>query len=511
MASITGSKPKETAFAAHLGQFFTLSIDMFCIAGLDGYFKLVNPAWEATFGFTPEEMTSQPFIEFIHPDDIEPTNAKYALLVEQGKDVIEFENRYRCKDGSYRWLLWNAKTVTDQQLIYAIARDVTERKRAEETLKESEERKRAILDTAIDCIITINEKGIVESLNPAGERMFGYAAEEVLGRNVSMLMPAPYRKEHDGYLANYARTGEKRVIGVGREVSGRRKDGTTFPMDLAVSEAQSGKRRGFVGIVRDITERKRAEENLARHADALTRSNEELEDFTHVISHDLKEPLRGIEAFSGFLAEDYADKLDETGRHYLDVLTHSGSRLRNLIDDLLQLSRLGRTALHRVPVEVDSLMRELRDSLAFTLTDNRVDLCVQENMPTIFCDPVRIQSVFQNLVTNAIKYNDKPGGARVEITCEERPGESLFCVRDNGPGIAPQYHEKIFRIFQRLVRRDEQEGTGVGLALCKKIVEARGGRIWVESEGDGQGSAFFFTIPVALPEYEGQEVVNARH
>jgi two-component system sensor kinase FixL len=508
MGSTTANKQTLKAFEAARTSFFTMSLDLLCIAGLDGYFKRVNPAWQTTFGFTPEELVSRPFVEFIHPDDIEPTNARYASLTEQGKDVIEFENRYRCKDGSYRWLLWNARTAPDEQLIYAIARDVTERKQAEEALKESEERKRVILDTAVDCIITINEKGIVESVNPAGERMFGYAAEEVLGRNVSMLMPTPYREEHDGYLANYVRTGEKRIIDIGREVSGRRKDGTTFPIDLAVSEAQRGQRREFVGIVRDITKRKRAEEDLARHADALTRSNEELEDFTHVVSHDLKEPLRGIEAFSGFLIEEYGDKLDETGRHYLDVLTHSASRLRDLIDDLLQLSRLGRAALHRVPVEVDSLMRELRDSLAFTLTDNRVDLRVQEDMPTIFCDPVRIQSVFQNLVSNAIKYNDKPEGARIEITCEERDSDCLFCVLDNGPGIAPQYHKKIFRIFQRLVRRDEQEGTGVGLALCKKIIETRGGTIWVESDGNGNGSAFFFTIPAVVPENADQEATE---
>ena len=383
MTSITGSKPKETAFAAHLGQFFTLSIDMFCIAGLDGYFKLVNPAWEATFGFTPEEMTSQPFIEFIHPDDIEPTNERYASQVEQGKDIVEFENRYRCKDGSYRWLLWNSKTVTDQQLIYAVARD--------------------------------------------------------------------------------------------------------------------------------ITKAKRVEQELEQKARELQRSNEELDDFTHVVSHDLKEPLRGIEAFSGFLIEDYGDKLDETGRRYINVLQQSAVRLRDLIDDLLELSRIGRTAPHRTPVPMDSIMQELRESLAYTISTGGVELRVQENLPTVIGDRVRILQVFENLVSNAVKYNDKPQGGVIEITCEERDDEFVFCVRDNGPGIAPQYHEKVFRIFQRLVRRDEQEGTGVGLALCKKIVEARGGRIWVESEGDGQGSAFFFTIPVALPEYEGQEVVNARH
>lgn len=349
-------------------------MDLFCIAGFDGYFKLVNPAWEATLGFTPDELVGRPFSDFIHPDDIESTNARYASQVEEGANVIDFENRYRCKNGSYRWLLWNATTLPDRQLVYAVAHDFTAMKSAEDEL-----------------------------------------------------------------------------------------------------------------------------EHKAR----------ELDDFTHVVSHDLKEPLRGIEAFSGFLMEDYADKLDETGRRYLNVLQTSAVRMRDLIDDLLEMSRIGRVAPQREPVPMDSIMQELRESLDYTISAGGVELRVQGNLPTVIGDRVRVLQVFQNLVSNAVKYNDKPRGGVIEITCEERDDEFVFCVRDNGPGIAPQYHEKVFRIFQRLVGRDEQEGTGVGLALCKKIVEARGGRIWVESEGDGQGSAFFFTIPVGLPEYEGQEVVNA--
>ncbi len=316
MPSFTQSKPLEAAFAAHLEQFFNLSVDMFCIAGLDGYFKLVNPAWEATLGYTPEEMTSRPFMDFIHPDDVEPTNARYASQVEEGKDVIQFENRYRCKDGSYRWLLWNAKTASDQQLIYAVARDVT-----------------------------------------------------------------------------------------------------------------------------DV---KRREEDLERKARELERSNEELDDFTHAVSHDLKEPLRGIEAFSGFLREDYADTLDEIGRRYLDVLQNSAVRMRNLIDDLLKMSRIGRVAPQRAPVPMDSIMQELRESLAYTISAGGVELRVQKNLRTVIGDRVRVLQVFENLVSNAVKYNDKPQGRIIEITCEERDDEFVSCVRDNGPGIAPQYQEKIF-------------------------------------------------------------------
>jgi light-regulated signal transduction histidine kinase (bacteriophytochrome) len=281
-------------------------------------------------------------------------------------------------------------------------------------------------------------------------------------------------------------------------------------MDLAVSEAQRGKRRWFVGIVRDITERKRAETELARHAEALTRSNEELEDFTHVVSHDLKEPLRAIEAFSGFLAEDYADKLDEEGRKYLKVLQDGAVRMRDLIDDLLQLSRIGRIKAQYATVSAASLVGEVADALQFSLKEKGVDLRIQEHLPTLVCDPVRIRQVLENLISNAIKYNDKPHPV-IDIACSEGPDAYAFSVRDNGPGIDSRYHEKIFRIFQRLVLREEHEGTGVGLTICKKIVEGHGGKIWVKSDGSGRGSTFQFSIPKSIePTQRAKENRNGQ-
>ena len=199
-------------------------------------------------------------------------------------------------------------------------------------LEESEARTRTILETAVDAIITIDERGKVESMNPAAERLFGYADTEVIGQNVKMLMPEPYRHEHDGYLHNYLTTGQKKIIGIGREVVGLRKDGSTFPMDLAVSEVQLGHRRLFTGIVRDISDRKEKEEQLSFYAaelqgrnTELLRSNQELDEFAYIASHDLKEPLRGIHNYATFLLEDYHDKLNEDGTNKLETLDASRS------------------------------------------------------------------------------------------------------------------------------------------------------------------------------------------
>lgn len=602
-----------------LDRFFALALDMVCIAGFDGYFKRLNTAWEKALGFTVEELTARPFLDFVHPEDREATIAAAARQTEHGLSVISFENRYLCKDGSHRWLLWSSTPLAETQTLYAIARDITERKRADEglarlaaivdssqdaiigkaldgvvtswnrgaeqlygysaeevvgrsigiiippdrpgempsiydriargegvqnfetrrvakdgreldvsltvspirdargdiigasaiardmtehkrlaeALRESEDRHRTIVDTAVDGIITIDDRGLVESLNPSAERMFGYAAGEVLGQNLKMLMPAPYRDVHDGYLSRYRKTGERRIIGIGREVEGRRKDGTTFPLELSVSEVERGKRRQYVGIVRDISERKRAEEELARHTDALARSNAELEDFTHVVSHDLKEPLRGIEAFSTFLEEEYSQTLDDQGRRYIDVLRGSAIRMRELIDDLLKLSRVGRSEPEYVRYPMESLLEEVAENMEFALKEKSATLQVEPDLPTITCDPLRLRQVFENLISNAIKYCDKREPA-IRVSSTEDAGFYTFTVADNGPGIDPRYHDKIFEVFQRLVHREEHAGTGIGLAICKKIVEGHGGKVWVESDGQGNGSTFFFSIPKSL-------------
>ncbi len=375
-------------------------------------------------------------------------------------------------------------------LFLFIVREMAERKQAEEALRESEARMRAIFDTAVDGIVTIDEHGTIEHFNPAAERMFGYTEAEVVEKNVSMLMPSPYHEAHDGYLAHYLQTGEKKIIGIGREVVGLRKDGTIFPMDLAVGETRQGERRMFTGTVRDISERKQAEEQRDRLLQELESANEELKNFGYVVSHDLKAPLRAIGSLADWLSTDYADKFDDEGKEHMRLLISRVHRMDGLIDGILQYSRVGRVKEMAIAVDLNHLVREVIDLLA---PPENITVSIGNSLPTVMAEPTRIQQVFQNLLSNAIKYMDKPEG-EIRIACVAEGRQWKFSITDNGPGIDQQHFEKIFQLFQTLAPRDRVESTGVGLALVKKIVEMYGGRIWVESTV-GRGSTFFFTLP----------------
>ncbi|MCH8814996.1 MAG: GHKL domain-containing protein [Chloroflexi bacterium] len=254
----------------------------------------------------------------------------------------------------------------------------------------------------------------------------------------------------------------------------------------------------------EIGDRKRAEADLAVRAEELARSNKELEDFTYVASHDLKEPVRGIEAFSTFLKDRHGDKLDDEANRYIDVVRRNAVRMKQLIEDLLSLSRIDRLEQNFERVEAGSLIAEVCEYLDFALDEKSVDLRIQPELPSIICDQVRLKEVFHNLLSNAVKFSDKAEPV-VEISCASSNGDHVFSVQDNGIGIAEEHRDTIFKIFQRLNRREDYEGTGAGLTICKKIVEAHGGKIWVDSEL-GQGSTFSFTIPSTLqPTEQGKD------
>ncbi len=248
-------------------------------------------------------------------------------------------------------------------------------------------------------------------------------------------------------------------------------------------------------LAKEIDQRKRDQETLAEYSKRIEQSNRELDDFTYIVSHDLKEPLRSIDAFSKFVVDDYADKLGEEGMGYLERVRANAKRMQQLIEDLLAVSRLSRSPNEFQVVKIQDLIEEVKLRFEYVLSQGKVQILVKNSLPTLTCDRVRITEVFANLISNAIKYNDKPQ-CRIEISSQESdPGGHQFSIRDNGRGIEPQFFEKIFQIFQRLGKKEEQEGTGVGLTIVKKVVELHKGKIWVEST-PGEGTTFHFTIPL---------------
>ena len=371
---------------------------------------------------------------------------------------------------------------------------------------QTEERMRSIVDHVIDGIITLDEHGMVESFNPAAEKLFGYSRVEVIGRNVKLLMPEPYHSEHDGYLANYRETGQAKIIGIGREVLGRRKDGSTFPMDLAVSEFRVGTRRFFTGIVRDITDRKRLEQELQRRLHELAEADREKNEFLAMLGHELRNPLAPMRNALHLMKMPGAN-IERVGQAR-DVLERQLEYLARMVDDLLDVSRMirGQIELRREAVDVAvAITRAIETAQpAIDAKNHELSVAVPDRPIWVEGDRIRLAQVIANLLTNAAKYTDEAG--RISV-CAAREGEEVvLSVRDTGAGITPELQARIFELFvqgDRTLDRS-QGGLGIGLTLVKRLVEMHGGSVAVASKGTGQGSEFTIRLP-ALREPRGHQ------
>ncbi|MDJ1485266.1 PAS domain S-box protein [Cytophagaceae bacterium YF14B1] len=362
---------------------------------------------------------------------------------------------------------------------------------------------RAIFDHAIDGIITIDSTGLIEMVNPAASKLFGYVPEELIGENISILMPNPDRRNHDQYIHNYHQTGIGRIIGIGREVTGLRKDGTRFPFHLSVSEVNLSSGKIFTGIIHDISDLKLAQEKLRRYAAELERSNIELQDFAYVSSHDLQEPLRKIQAFGDRLMMKEGENLSEQGKDYLERMLSASARMQKLINDLLAFSRVSKQ-MEFVSVNLNTIIQEVLTDLEILIEKNNATILVDE-LPTIEAQPTQMRQLFQNLISNAIKFRKPDEAPRIHISSEVKqikahlsatPGDEILeiSVEDNGIGFDVKYLDRIFNIFQRLEGR-KYEGSGIGLAVCRKIATHHGGTITAHSQ-IGKGSTFVVTLSI---------------
>ena len=360
-------------------------------------------------------------------------------------------------------------------------------------LIDSELKTNRIADSVLDSLVMTDRRGTIKRVNPVALAMFGYGREsDMLGRTILDIVPqgpALVRKLRSEDESDDDGAPAIRTI---NETVGRRCDGSTFPMEAVITELELDGDTYFIGLHRDITERMELAAEREFLISSLSRSNAELENFAHIASHDLKEPLRAISNHSSFLLEDYEDRLGADGVKRLHRLQALTARMEKLISDLLYFSRLGQNDLSIRETDFNEVIADIRDTLEDTLEDRNARIEVPQSLPVVVCDSVRVTELFRNLITNAIKYNDSEP-KRVEIGVREGDPQ-VFYVRDNGIGIDEKFREDAFRLFKRLhSQKLYGEGTGAGLTFVKKIVEQHGGKIWIEP-AEGGGTVFCFTL-----------------
>ncbi|MDQ4419045.1 PAS domain S-box protein [Sphingobium sp. DEHP117] len=352
----------------------------------------------------------------------------------------------------------------------------------------AKEELRAVIDTMLDGLIVINDRGIIRDFTPVSEKLFGYSTDEVIGQNISMLMPEPDRSNHDSYLDNYAKGGLAKIVGIGREVIGQRKDGSTFPMELGVSRFEIGGKKKYVGICRDITQRKRDEKIK--------------DEFISTVSHELRSPLTSLQASLGLLLARHAHDLDEQGTRLLSLAHNGAIRLSELVNDILDLEKIAAGKLEIVlqSIEIGPLVQDIVDRHAGLALSHDVQFETQVNVSgvKVRLDPNRFNQALVNLLSNAAKFSD--AGDTVLISAElDDPTNVRIAVKDNGPGIPLAFQSKI---FQRFAQADssttrQQGGSGLGLNITKSLIEEFGGTVNFEST-EGKGTSFYFVLPVAL-------------
>jgi two-component system sensor kinase FixL len=465
---------------------------------IDGIVTDWNGGAQIIFGYSAEEMIGQPITRLV-PPGLEDEEEKILARVRQGEKVDHFETRRRCKGGTIIDVSVTISPVWDDDgtLIGAskVARDITAARAAQAALQEREAHLQSVLDTVPDAMVVIDTRGIMQSFSATAERLFGYRADEAIGQNVSILMPQPYRGHHDAYLARYMATGERRIIGVGRLVVGQRKDGSTFPMELAVGEMRSGDRRFFTGFVRDLTERQQTQQRLQDLQSELIFMSRftALGEMASTLAHELNQPLTATASYlngarrllDGGKPEDIP-----IARGAIDSAAEQALRAGQIIKRLREFVARGESDR-----QAENLSKLIEEASALALvgakeTGAQVSFDFDPAAGFVLVDRIQIQQVILNLVRNAMEAMQEVAKRRLEVSTRWVDPETVeIAVTDTGPGIAPEIAEKLFQPFMTT----KPQGMGVGLSISRTIVEAHGGRLWAEPNPGG-GAIFRLTL-----------------
>jgi len=495
---------RPDAAEAHLAQMeskyhglLEAAPDAMVVVNQGGDIVLLNLQAEKQFGYRRDELLGQKvtniipegFAERLIADDLRSTEDALAQQIGTGIELIGLR-----KDGGEFpiEIMLSPLESAEGILVTAAIRDISVRKAAATHLAQMEGRYRGLLEAAPDAMVVVNQGGEIVLLNVQAEKQFGYRRDELLGQKVTNIIPEGFAERLIADDLRSAEDASAQQIGTGIELIARRNDGSEFPIELMLSPLESTEGILVTAAIRDISVRKAAEANLLQKVKELYRSNEELEQFAYFASHDLQEPLRMVASYTQLLARRYKGKLDTDADEFIAFAVDGASRMQRLIQDLLAYSRVGSKGMNLLDISSEDALQQALVNLRGAIEEGGA-LVTHDPLPIVLADEMQLIQLFQNLVANAIKYQ-KSGIPLVHVSAGKNDEKKWqFSVRDNGLGIDPQYFERIFGLFQRLHKREEFAGTGIGLAICKKIVERHGGRISVESQA-GQGSAFRFTL-----------------
>jgi PAS domain S-box-containing protein len=458
-----------------------------------GRIELVNAQAERLFGYSAAELHGEP-IEVLVPFRFRANHPALragfirslsARPMGAGRDLFGLH-----KDGSEFPIEIGLSPIRTEKGLFVVSAivEISERKRLEA-------RFRATVESAPTAIVMIDQAGTIVLANAELERLFDYGRGELLRQKIEVLIPERFQAGHPALRTQYFSAPEARRMGRGRDLFGLRKDGSEFPVEIGLNPVTTDEGSFVLAAIVDITERARQAAALRQANEALERSNIELQRFAHVASHDLQTPMRSIASFVELLEATYSDKLDGQAKDWIRRTIESIGQLQTLIRDLLEYSRVDSQAHPFTQVAFREVLDQAVSLLDTSIRDASAEVTCGE-LPVVMGDRSQLVQVMLNLIGNSLKYrSSQPVRVQVSAEASAGKGEWTFAVRDNGIGIAERHHERIFEIFKRLHNQKEIPGTGIGLAVCRRVLHRHGGRIWVESQ-PGRGSTFFFTIPM---------------
>ncbi len=473
-----------------LSTILRTAMDGFCIVDTEGRLLEVNESYCKLTGYSREELLTMELQDIEAQETPEEIARHIQRVIETGSD--RFETRHRTKDGRNLEMEVSVNYLSvGEGRFFAFMHDITERKKVEEALRESEERYRKLVELSPD-IIMIHSEGRILFANSAGAKFFGADTSQIIGKDIFEIVHPDYHEIVRGRIRKMLEEGESVPFNEEKFI---KHDDSVIDVEVTSVPFTYQGRTAMLAIAHDITERKRAEEKLKQTLAELERSNKELEQFAYVASHDLQEPLRMVISFTQLLEKRYKGKLAKDADEFIGYVVDGAARMQEMINDLLAYSRVGTRGKPFEQINCEAVFSQAVTNLKVAIEEHKA-VVTHDPLPVVMADASQIVQLLQNLIGNGIKFHgdEKP---RVHVSARQGGNELIFSVKDNGIGIAPESFDRLFQIFQRLHSRKEYPGTGIGLAICKKIVERHGGRIWVESEV-GKGSTFYFTISAKL-------------